>query len=283
MKREKFDSFWLEKKEYHTNSCGLFFEVQKVLYAENSKYQRIEVIENEFFGRILFLDGLVQTSERDEFYYHEMMVHPALIVHPHPQKVLVIGGGDGGVVREILRYSVEKVDFVEIDEEVINVCRKYFPWLKKLLGDERVNLFIDDGFNFVNKASEKYDVVLVDSSEPVGPSVSLHEQEFYLAVKSKLTTQGIVVAQMGSPFFHQEELVRKFTFLKDIFSKVYFYTSPVPTYPAGEWGYVFLSDKIDPRQIKRKPPKGLKYYNAETHQRAFLLPQLLAKLRQDLG
>lgn len=282
MTQEKYESYWPEKKEYHTNSCGFFFEVKAVLYGANSKYQRIEIIENEFFGRILYLDGLVQTTERDEFYYHEMLVHPALVSHPNPQKVLVIGGGDGGVVKEVLRYPEVKVDFVEIDEEVINVCQKYFPWLKKVLRDERVKLFIDDGFDFVKNVSEKYDVVLVDSSEPVGPSASLHEKEFYQILRTKLSSEGIIVAQMGSPFFHLEELTRKFNFLKEIFKKVYFYTSPVPTYPAGEWGYAFLSDEIDARQEKRVPPPGLKYYNSEAHQKAFLLPRSLDKLRQEL-
>lgn len=283
MKDEGYKSFWREKREYHTDNCGLFFEIKSVLYAQNSKFQRIEVVENEYFGRILFLDGLVQTTERDEYFYHEMLVHPAFLTHPQPRRVLVIGGGDGGVVKEVLRYPVEKVDFVEIDEEVIRVCQKYFPWLKKVLQDKRVELVLTDGFEFIQQAKESYDIILVDSSEPVGPSVSLHEKKFYQRLRDNLSQPGIVVAQMGSPFFHQDELFRKFEFLRTIFKKVFFYTGPVPTYPAGEWSYAFLSETIDPTQILREPPGGLKFYNRQAHQRAFLLPKPLEKLRQDLA
>jgi len=136
---------------------------------------------------------------------------------------------------------------------------------------------------FIQQAKENYDIILVDSSEPVGPSVSLHEKKFYQRLRDNLSQPGIVVAQMGSPFFHQDELFRKFEFLRTIFKKVFFYTGPVPTYPAGEWSYAFLSETIDPTQILREPPGGLKYYSPQAHQRAFLLPKPLEKLRQDLS
>lgn len=279
MEEENYQSFWKEKKEYHTESSGVFFEVLKVLYSEESKFQKIEVVENEYFGRILFLDGLVQTTEKDEFYYHEMLVHPALYSHPSPKNVLIIGGGDGGTLKEVLRHPVESVHFVEIDEEVIEVCKKYFPWLKKELSDLRVNLVIEDGVKFIEKSGEFFDVVLIDSSEPIGPSTALHEKDFYRVLKTRMKPESIVVAQMGSPFFHKEELRRKFNFLKDEFQVANLYIGPVPTYPGGEWSYGFFSQKTNPLKLQREPLSCLKYYNREIHRACFSLPNVL----KDLG
>ncbi|MGB9893738.1 MAG: spermidine synthase, partial [Candidatus Saccharicenans sp.] len=140
MKAKALSSDRKEAKEYQTDSSGIFFKVKKVLYEKKSAFQKIEIIENDFYGRVLFLDGLVQTTERDEFFYHEMLVHPALACHPRPEKVLIIGGGDGGALREVLRHPVKKAWLVEIDQEVIRACQKYFPWLDKALSDPRAEL-----------------------------------------------------------------------------------------------------------------------------------------------
>lgn len=265
----------IEIKEYHTPSSGIFFKASKQLHKKDSAYQRIEVIENEYFGRILLLDGLVQTTEKDEFFYHEMLVHPAFLPHPEPKSVLIIGGGDGGALKEVLRYPVENVSLVEIDPQVIKVSQEYFPWLSSCLKDKRTELIIADGTEFIGQTDKTFDVVCVDSSEPVGPSASLHEEDFYKSMKRCLNSRGVVVAQMGSPIFHRNPIKLKNRFLKDMFKIVCFYTSPVPTYPGGSWAFVFLSDSVQPLEIKGNPPEGLKYFNPDIHRAAFSLPNFL--------
>ncbi len=269
----------IERREYHTASSGIFFKAKRLLYRRSSPYQKIEVIDNEHFGKILILDGLIQTTEKDEFYYHEMLIHPALVCHPSPQSLLIIGGGDGGALKETLRYPVRSVCMVEIDCQVIDACRTFFPWLSSSLKDNRAELVIADGRKFIEETERKFDVVLIDSSDPVGPSVSLHERKFYKNLKRCLNPNGIVAAQVGSPFFYQESIEKKNSFLKKLFRFVRFYTGPIPTYPGGSWCYVFLADDVQPFQVKRIPPSGLKYFNLEIHRAAFSLPNFL----KDLG
>lgn len=270
----------IEKREYHTDSSGIFFKIKELLYRQNSLYQKIEVIDNDYFGRVLLLDGLVQTTERDEFFYHEMLVHPAFAAHPSPQNLLIVGGGDGGVLKEILRYPINQAYLVEIDQQVIEVGKEYFPWLSPSLKDERAELVIADGREFIEETDRKFDIVFIDSSDPVGPSASLHERDFYRRLKKCLNREGVVVAQVGSPFFNKELIKRKNDFLKKLFKIVCFYMSPVPTYPGGSWCFAFLSDEIQPLKIKGSPPEGLKYFNLDIHQAAFSLPNFL---KDELG
>lgn len=264
-----------EIKEYHSRSSGIFFESDRCLYCEHSTYQKIEVIKNSHFGHILFLDGLVQTTEKDEFFYHEMLTHPALVTHPDPQKVLIIGGGDGGVLKEVLRYPIEKVQLVEIDSQVIKVSKKYFPWLRGCLKDSRTEVVIADGKTFLQNSDRTFDVILVDSSEPVGPSVSLHEAAFYKALKARLAIHGVACIQLGSPFYHLEAINKAMFFLGKLFKTVSLYTAPVPTYPGGFWCFSFLSDELNPLAINRNPPPGLKYFSQDIHRAAFTLPQFI--------
>lgn len=278
-KRIRRNSFQ-EKKEYHTSSGGLFFKVDRLLYKEESPYQKIEVIENEYFGRILLLDGLVQTTERDEFFYHEMLIHPAFLVHPEPKEILIIGGGDGGALKEILRYPVESVHLVEIDSQVIDVSQEYFPWLSSGLKDRRTELVIAEGREWIESTDRTFDIVYVDSSDPVGPSTTLHEKDFFQKVKQCLNKDAVIAAQAGSLFFQPEEIQKKNEFLKELFKYAFFYTSPVPTYPGGSWSFAFVSDETHPLQIKRDPSEGLKYFNPDIHRAAFALPNFLKeKLR----
>jgi len=249
-----------------------------MLFKKKSRFQEIEVIENPYFGHVLFLDGLVQTTEKDEFFYHEMLIHPAMITHPDPRRILIVGGGDGGALKQTLRYPIENVRMVEIDPDVIAVAKKYFPWLLPSLEDKRSNIVIADGREFLEHSHDKYDVVFIDSSEPVGPSVTLHERNFYKLIKDRLAPQGIACAQMGAPFFQMESLKRAKNDLKDVFGIVRFYLAPVPTYPGGNWCYVYLSDHVDPFAIKREPPPNLKYYNPDIHTAAFALPNYLQEI-----
>lgn len=264
-----------EAREYHTPSTGIFFEIKNLLYKQNSPYQKIEVFENEYFGNVLLLDGLVQTSERDEFFYHEMLVHPALIAHPAPQDLLIIGGGDGGTLKETLKYLITSVCLVEIDPQVIEVSKKFFPWLSPCLKDQRTELVIADGREFIEKTDRKYDIVLIDSSDPVGPSAALHQKRFYKKLKNCLKKGGIIVAQVGSPLLHADLIREKSTSLKELYRIVNFYMSPIPTYPGGSWCFVYLSDNVHPLRIKRDPPSGLEYFNLEIHRSAFYLPNFL--------
>ena len=265
-----------EAREYQTAASGIFFTVAKVLYTGRSRFQTIEVIRNRDYGRVLFLDGLVQTTERDEFYYHEMLVHPALASHPKPERVLIIGGGDGGALREVLKHPVKSATLVEIDNQVIDACRAHFPWLRAAFRDPRAELVIADGNVFIEKTPERFDVIIVDSSDPVGPSTVLHQEAFYRKLKSKLRPGGAIAAQAGSLMLHQDSHARKSLFLRRIFRHSPLYLGPVPTYPVGTWCYNFLSDRTDPLAVRKlRVPKGLKYYNPEVHRAAFALPNFL--------
>ncbi len=262
--------------EDQTPASGLFFRVKKWLHREKSRFQRIELVENETYGRVLLLDGLVQTTEADEFFYHEMLVQPALHCHPEAERVLVIGGGDGGALREVLKHPVKKVTLVEIDERVIEVAKKFFSWLEPALRDSRAELVIGDGNDYIAKTTEKFDVILVDSSDPVGPSAVLHEKEFFLRLKSKLRSRGVIAGQSGSAFFHQQAIREKRAFLQTMFRYCQFYFGPVPTYPGGVWSYFFLSNRINPLRGPAKPViPGLKYYSREVHLAAFVVPPYL--------
>jgi spermidine synthase len=267
-----------EAREYQTAASGIFFTVKDVLYEGRSKFQRIEIIRNKDYGRVLLLDGLVQTTERDEFYYHEMLVHPAMASHPRPGQVLIVGGGDGGALREVLKHPVKKAWLVEIDGKVIEACRDHFPWLRATFRDRRAELVVADGNVFIDKVRQKFDVILVDSSDPVGPSTVLHQEAFYRKLKSKLNPGGIIAAQAGSLMLHLASHARKSVFLKKIFRHSPLYLGPVPTYPVGMWCYNFLSDAVDPAKIKTLYiPDGLKYFNPDVFRAAFALPNFLAE------
>jgi len=273
MRKEKKTKVLREIREFHSPSSGIFFMTGEILFRKKSDYQLIEIIANEHFGNILFLDGLVQTTVKDEFYYHETLVHPTFISNPQACRVLIIGGGDGGALREVLRYPVEEAYLVEIDGMVIEAAKEYFPWLDSDLKDKRSRLLVADGAEFLKQNKEPFDIIIVDSSEPVGPSAVLHQEEFYLSLKNNISEGGVIVMQAGSPFYHLDQIREISQKLKKIFGMVRFYTGPVPTYPGGYWSYVFLSDKIDPLKSKGQPAAGLKYFTQEIHKAAFALPE----------
>lgn len=265
-----------EAREWQTPSQGIFFKVRRTLYRGRSQFQKIELIDNEDFGRVLLLDGLVQTTDRDEFFYHEMLVHPALTLHPRPQDVLIIGGGDGGALREVLRHKVRRSWLCEIDGQVIDVCKRHYPWLRKDFEDPRAELVVADGNEFIRSTKDRFDVILVDSSDPVGPSTILHQKKFYAKLKAILRPGGIIAAQAGALLYHQDQHREKYRFLKTMFRQTRFYLCPVPTYPGGMWCFVYLSEDLDPLAPGlRKPVGGLKYYNPEIHRAAFALPNFL--------
>jgi spermidine synthase len=265
-----------EIREYHTASSGIFFLARRLVHSEQTPFQRIEVYESDSFGRVLLLDGLVQTTERDEFFYHEMLVHPAMMAHPNPREILIIGGGDGGALREVFRYPVRKATLVEIDAAVVAAARDFLPSLAASFRDPRVEIQIADGSRFIQESCRRYDIILVDSSDPVGPSAVLHQRGFYARLKERLKSGGIIASQAGSPLFHQRHLMKKSAFLKKLFKHAAYYFGPTPTYPGGQWCYSFLSDSVNPlERIGKKAPPGLKYYNRDIHTAAFAMPGFL--------
>ena len=219
--------------------------VSQVLASHKSEFQQIDILDTEVFGRMLVIDGKVQACELDEFIYHEMLTHPALLSHAAPRKVLVAGGGDGGTVRECLKHpSVESVVLVEIDPKVIELCQQHMPTLaSKLSGDKRVRVEPDDATKVIREARD-LDVILVDSSDPVGPSEALFETQFFEELHAALAPGGITCLQAGSPFLGPEQVAKMAVDLKKFFPVVHLITIPVPSYPGGSW-CLALASKAD--------------------------------------
>ncbi|WP_423792816.1 spermidine synthase [Methanocaldococcus indicus] len=263
--------------EIHNNNISFSVRVKNILYIGKSKYQEIVVIDTYDFGRALILDNTFQTTERDEFIYHELITHIPLFTHPNPKDVLVIGGGDGGTVREVLKHPVERVDFVELDEKVIEVAKKYLPKLSCKIDDEKVNLIITDGIKYVAETDKKYDVVIVDCPDPVGPAKGLFEKEFYKNVFKCLKEDGLMVQQTESPLYDLELIKNIAKYLKDAgFSIVMPYSYPMPTYPSGMWSFTLASKKYNPLKVDENKIKEklksmeTKYYDEEVHKGIFL-------------
>jgi spermidine synthase len=254
------------------------YEVGKVLHSSKSKYQSIKVIENPFFGKILILDDIVQLTEKDEFFYHEMLTHVVMHAHKNPKRVVVIGGGDGGTVTEVLKHhSVEKVFFVEIDEEVINVSKEFFPQISSGVNDPRVEIHTMDGADFIKKA-KNIDVVIVDSTDIIGFARTLYTIDFFESVKKCLSEDGIFVSHTESLHFHKDIVVEIQTKLKQVFPIVDLYTAPIATYPGNWWTFSVGSLKFNPRKIDHHFNIYTKYYDPEIHQQSFVTNSFYQKL-----
>ncbi len=255
------------------------YEVSRILYSGKSRYQSIEVFENPFFGKMLILDGVVQITERDEFFYHEMLAHPVLKALPNPRRVIVIGGGDGGTVREVLRHkSVEKVYFIEIDEEVIRVSKKFFPGVARGVNDKRVEIKCMDGAEFVKGRKGDIDAVIVDSTDIVGFAKSLFTRKFFRSIRDCLTADGMLVTLSESLHFHKDLVVEVQETMKAVFPVVDLYTAPIATYAGNWWTFSVGSKRLNPREIRRKDKLGTKYYSDDIHRSAFLPKDMYAKL-----
>jgi spermidine synthase len=227
---------------------------------------------------MLVIDGVTMLTEFDEFAYHEMISHVPLLVHPRPSRVLVIGGGDGGVVREVLKHQeVESVHLCEIDEEVVTVCREYLPSQASSLDDPRVKIFCEDGAKFAANHPGSYEVIIVDSTDPFGPGQVLFQKPFFLSVKKALTRQGIAVTQCESIYLHRQVIEGVFSFARKIYPVTGYYFTVVPTYPSGLIGFSFCSLGRDPikdiGEDRAKRLKNLRYYSPGIHRGAFALPR----------
>lgn len=258
------------------------YDVEEILYKGKSKFQEIMVIRNPYYGKMLILDDVVQLTERDEFFYHEMLTHIVMHAHPHPKKVIVIGGGDGGVVREVLKHkTVEKVYFVEIDEEVINISKRFFPDVSSGIDDPRVEIKIMDGAEFITKRKNSdIDVVIIDSTDIIGFARSLFTTDFFTSVKNCLTNEGMFVTHSESLHFHKDMVIEIQEVLKGVFPVVDLYTTPIATYPGNWWAFAVASKKLSPRETRRNPKIKTKYYSDEIHKHAFMPKGLYEKLMQ---
>ncbi len=262
--------------EYQTPALGYSCKITETLRVEKTPFQDLAVVVTEQFGKMLLLDGMVMTTDQDEFVYHEMISMVALNSHPHPHKVLIIGGGDGGALREVVRHpQVEKGVLVEIDDRVIQSSRDFFPDLACAFSNPKAEVIVDDGIKYIQEHKNEFDVILVDSTEPVGPAVVLFSPEFYQSCYEALKEDGMLVAQSESPFFNQEVIQTVYGGISQMFPITNLYLASIPTYPSGLWSFTIGSKKYDPQEVKTQTDLSFKYYNEALHKAAFKLPSFV--------
>jgi len=270
--------------EVFNDRVRLGFRVKEALFREQSPYQLVEIFETFEHGVTLTIDGLYMTSSRDEFYYHEMIVHPAMTTAKKIGRVLIIGGGDGGTAREVLRHpEVEKLTMVEIDEVVVSASKKYLPEDFGAWNDPRFELIIGDGIQYAaDAATDSFDVVLLDGSDPVGPAEGLFNADFYANVHRILRPEGVFALQSESPILMEKTFMEIQWSLRKEFARVHPYFSPVPLYGAGTWSWTYASNAADPFAIDPARAERVeavtKHYNRDIHRGAFALPNRLKKV-----
>ena len=278
----------LQYNEYYNEMTGLTVGLKKLLFSVQSDYQLVEVYETDTWGNLMTIDGMVMLSERDEFVYHEMLAHVPMFTHPKPKRVLIIGGGDGGTAREVLKHnSVIHVDMVEIDKTVVDASKLHFPGVGDF-ENPKLNVLYEDGIAFIQNVKNPYDVIIIDGSDPVGPAEGLFEKDFYQYCKNALTPKGVLSTQTESPWVgsYHPSMKKVFGALEDLFPIAKMYLSFIPLYPAGMWsmGLASMSESpLDDQVIKRaqtvkKNLSGLKYYNPQVHSGSFALPNFVSQI-----
>jgi len=266
--------------ENWTPNIRFSVKIKSHLYHEKTPFQQMDFYDSEELGRFFTLDGIMMANEKDEFIYHEMIIHAPMSVHPDVKQVLVIGGGDGGSVRELTKYpSIQLIDMVEIDERVVEGCKSYFPVTTTGFQDHRVHLFFEDGLAFVKNSHQTYDLIIVDSTDPVGPGEGLFSHEFYENCYRILAKDGILINQHESPYFEKEsnEMKRAHQKIKSLFPIAMVYQAFIPTYPSGHWLFGFASKTYHPvLDFKTSKINQIgcltRYYNSEVHTASFALP-----------
>jgi spermidine synthase len=258
-------------------------QIEEILYDRRSAYQRVQIARSELFGRMLILDDAVQTTERDEFIYHEMLVHLPLVTHPRPRRMLIIGGGDGGALKEALKHPLDAVTMVDIDDEVIAASRRYLPDISAGAFDNpRARVLVEDGIAFVHTTAERFDCIAVDSTDPKGPGIALFSNEFFTACARVLTDGGVLAVQSGSLLYQQflgEQVARA---LHALFPVVAPYWAPVPSYPGVLWGFTCAARRADPRALTsatiatRLAAIETRFYSPAAHRTALVIPALPA-------
>ena len=271
-------SQWITEEQ--TPHLRLSAEAEEVLYSGESEFQKIEVFKSKEYGTMLALDGVFQTSEREEFIYHEMMSHVPLFLHPNPERVLIIGGGDGGVARECVRHDcVKEVTMVEIDGKIVELAKQYLPTIAKAMIENhpKLTVKIGDGIGFMAEAEDYYDVIIVDCSDPIGPGEGLFTEEFYKNTLKALKKDGLFVQQTESPMLHQPLVEKVFGYVNNHFPIARLYTAFIPIYPAGMHCFTLGSKTFDPLTWtpNREQNFETKYYNAEIQKAAFALPNFV--------
>lgn len=279
----------LTYNEFYNERTGLTVGINKVLFSEETPYQKVEIYETDTWGNLMTIDDMVMLSERDEFVYHEMLSHVGMFSHPNPERILIIGGGDGGTAREVLRHpSVKQVDLVEIDEVVVRASKEFLPEV----GDwenPKLNVMYEDGIGYVKDIDDLYDVIIIDGSDPVGPAEGLFEHEFMQACYNGLAANGIITAQTESPWIREyhKSMQKVFLAMDDIYLISKMYLAYIPLYPAGMWSFAIGSKGADPQSDKTigQVKAGLesfdgdmKYYNPYIHQSCFALPNFVADI-----
>lgn len=278
---------WFEELDAE-NNLGMKFRVVDHLFSKQSPFQKVDIYQTVTHGRLLAHDDLIMVTEKDEFIYHDMITHVPLFTHPHAENVLIIGGGDGGTAREVLKHpNVKKCVMVEIDPVVIEASREWLPQTSCEFNNPRLEILTQDGVEYVKQCKEKFDVIIVDSSDPIGPATPLFNIDFYKDIYSLLSDQGIVVSQCESPYYHQAMQKTLLSILKKLFPKVHLYTYTNLSYPGGYWAFSFASKGLCPlmdldRQKVINSKIDCKYYNADIHWGSFQLPTFLQKDYQDL-
>lgn len=280
---------WFTEK--HTRHAGIILRVSERLYDERSPYQRVEVVDTPEYGRVLLLDHAIMFTERDEFIYHEMLVHPPVLCHGRPERVLIVGGGDGGTVRELLKHeAVRHITLVEIDGLVIDTCRRFFPALSAGLDDPRVEIQVADGFAYLDAHPGAFDLILVDSTDPVpllpegepGPALQLFTPEFYGKLRRSLRPGGVVTFQSENPFYNGDILSRMHRELRERFSVVDAYLANIPTYPGGLWSFTMASREVDPHRAAMPAAlpfqDTLRYFHPALFSAALTLPGYIQEL-----
>lgn len=282
------DDLWYS--EYHSPDVRFSMRVSRQLVHEQSDYQTISVYDTPEFGRVLTLDSVLMLTERDEFIYHEMITHVPMAVNPDIRDVLVIGAGDGGVARELCKYpTIRKIDVVEIDRRVVEICKEYIPLTGCGFDDPRVNLHFADGLKFVRHAPQQYDLIIVDSTDPSGPGEVLFTKEFYGSCDSALSDRGILINQHESPFYAQDAKAMRYAHRRilSVFPVSRLYQAHIPTYPSGHWLFGFASKGLHPiREMDAARWNALgirtRYYNTHLHVGCFALPNYVEEmLKQD--
>lgn len=270
--------------ELHDGQSGLTLKIDTIHESAKSPFQRIEVIENKDFGKLLVLYGSLMVCDNDNNAYNEMITHVPLFVHPRPSNVLIVGGGDCGALTEVtLHPEVERIIMCEIDSMVVDTARKHFPNLTRGLDDSRAKVVFEDGKKYIENSDQKQDVILLDLSDPIGPAADLFQKPFHSLVYDRLNDDGIMITQTESPYYNQKTVKNLFANLRDIFPIVRMFTCFMPIYPSGLWSFAFCSKKYDPIsdfQTERYQKLNLttRYYNQDVHRGSFQLPQFIKNL-----
>jgi len=268
-------------KEAQIEDAAMTYKVSDVLVRKQTEYQDLAIVESDRFGRMLLLDGIVQTTIADEYVYHEMISHIPLFTHPNPEKVLVVGGGDGGAIREVLKHpSVKKAVLCEIDKCVVEECMKHLPEISFELENPRCEVFIGDGIKYVHEHKNEFDVIIVDSTDPFGAAEGLFGGSFYKEISECLTEDGIFVAQTETPFYLPQVVKKVFSDAREVFPVTKLFMAAIPTYPGGYWSFTIGSKMHDPEEAAVPSELGFdtRYYTKKLHKACFALPKYVEEL-----